>query len=48
MMFRIMYRVAGSLRPFHTIAESYRESIENFIETTGRSEKEIQSITLLD
>jgi hypothetical protein len=48
-MFRIIYKTErGTVSTFHTIAESFNEAIQNFQETTGLNELNIQSIQFLD
>ncbi len=48
-MYRFLYsNDQGKIIPFHTIAVSFAEAIENFIQTTGKTEQNIQSITYID
>ena len=47
-MYRFLYRNdQGKIIPFHTIADSFAEAISNFIETTGKKEQNIESITYI-
>jgi hypothetical protein len=47
-MYRFLYRNdQNKIIPFHTIADSFAEAISNFIETTGKKEQNIESITYI-
>lgn len=48
-MFRFVYKTElGTRAIFHTIAENFAEAIQNFKETTGLNELNVQIIQYLD